>query len=137
MKKIIHNCSLLWNNIFSSSINVISLRNPMLLGIVVGCTRSIAIGKTQILTIINFIAFDPTFGKFYLIRTSFTLGELVFLVKVFTLFGLEWIFLVFSLWTQYVWVAGPCEIAFFGWKLLRGCEIALHGWNVLLMDEPE
>jgi hypothetical protein len=34
-------------------------------------------------------------------------------------------------------VAGQCEIAFCGWKLLRGCEIALHGWNVLLMDEPE
>jgi hypothetical protein len=32
------------------------------------------------------------FWKFYLIRTSFTLGELVFLVKVFRLFTLEWIF---------------------------------------------
>jgi hypothetical protein len=32
------------------------------------------------------------FWKFYLIRTSFTLGELVSLVKVFRLFRLEWIF---------------------------------------------
>jgi hypothetical protein len=40
------------------------------------------------------------FGKFYLITTSFTLGELVFLVKVFRLFTLEWIFLVFRVWTQ-------------------------------------
>jgi hypothetical protein len=33
------------------------------------------------------------FWKFYLIRTHFTLAELVFLVKVFRLFRLEWIFL--------------------------------------------
>jgi hypothetical protein len=32
------------------------------------------------------------FWKFYLIRTSFILGELDFLVKVFRLFSLEWIF---------------------------------------------
>jgi len=32
------------------------------------------------------------FWKFYLIRTSFTLGELVSLVKVFRLLRLEWIF---------------------------------------------
>jgi len=30
--------------------------------------------------------------KFYLIRTGFTLGELVSLVKVFRMFRLEWIF---------------------------------------------
>jgi len=42
------------------------------------------------------------FWTFYLIRTNFTLGELVFLVKVFTLFRLEWIFLVFRMWTQYI-----------------------------------
>jgi hypothetical protein len=35
------------------------------------------------------------FWKFYLIRIGFTLGELVSLVKVFRLFILEWIFLVF------------------------------------------
>jgi hypothetical protein len=34
-----------------------------------------------------------------LIRTHFTLGELVSLVKVFRLFRLEWIFLVFRVWT--------------------------------------
>ncbi len=33
------------------------------------------------------------FWKFYLIRTRFTLGESVSLVKVFWLFTLEWIFL--------------------------------------------
>jgi hypothetical protein len=32
------------------------------------------------------------FWKFYLIKTSFTLGEPVYLVKMFTLFRLEWIF---------------------------------------------
>jgi len=37
------------------------------------------------------IALDPTFGNFT-IRTGFTLGELVSLVKVFRLFRLEWIF---------------------------------------------
>ncbi len=41
-----------------------------------------------------------SFWKFYLIRTNFTLGELVSLVKVFRLFRLEWIFLVFRVWTQ-------------------------------------
>jgi hypothetical protein len=40
------------------------------------------------------------FWKFYLIRTSFTLGELVSLVKVFGLFRLEGIVLVFRVWTQ-------------------------------------
>jgi hypothetical protein len=44
--------------------------------------------------------FDPTFWKFYLIGTSFTLGELVSLVKVFRLFRLKQIFLVFRPWTQ-------------------------------------
>ncbi len=39
------------------------------------------------------IAFDPRdFCKFYLIKTSFTLGEPVSLVKVFTLFKLEQMF---------------------------------------------
>jgi hypothetical protein len=38
------------------------------------------------------------FGKFYIVRTVFTLGEPVSLVKVFRL---EWIFLgVFRVWTQ-------------------------------------
>jgi hypothetical protein len=40
------------------------------------------------------------FWKFYLIRISFTLGEVVSLVKVFRLFRLEWIVLVFRVWTQ-------------------------------------
>jgi hypothetical protein len=35
------------------------------------------------------MALDPTFGSLYLIRTSFTLGELVSFVKVFRLFRLE------------------------------------------------
>jgi hypothetical protein len=46
------------------------------------------------------IALDPTFGSFTLIRTSFTLGEPVSLVKVFKLFRLEHIVLVFGVWTQ-------------------------------------
>jgi hypothetical protein len=44
------------------------------------------------------IRFD--FLKFYLIRTSFTLGELVSLVKVFRLFRLEQIVLVFRVWIR-------------------------------------
>jgi hypothetical protein len=40
------------------------------------------------------------FWKFYLIKTSFILVELVFFVKVFRLFRLAWIVLVFRLWTQ-------------------------------------
>jgi hypothetical protein len=36
----------------------------------------------------------------YFIRTVFTLNETVFLVKVFRLFKLEQIVLVFSVWTQ-------------------------------------
>ncbi len=35
------------------------------------------------------IALDPTFGSFYLTRTTFTSGEPVSLVKVFRLFRLE------------------------------------------------
>jgi hypothetical protein len=43
------------------------------------------------------------FWKLYLIRTNLTLLELVSLVKsVFKLFKLEWIVLVFRVWTQYV-----------------------------------
>jgi hypothetical protein len=42
------------------------------------------------------IALDPTFGSFYIIKTRFTLGEPVSLVKVFRLFRLECTFLVFS-----------------------------------------
>jgi hypothetical protein len=40
------------------------------------------------------------FCKFYLMRTGFTLGEPVSLVKVFRLFRLGRIFLVFRVWTQ-------------------------------------
>jgi hypothetical protein len=39
------------------------------------------------------------FPKFYLIRRSFTAGEAVFLVKVFRVFELEQICLVFRVWT--------------------------------------
>jgi hypothetical protein len=38
------------------------------------------------------IALDPTFWKFYLIRTGFTLVERVSLVKVFRLFKLDGFF---------------------------------------------
>jgi hypothetical protein len=46
------------------------------------------------------IALDQTFGSFTLFRTGFTLGESVSSVKVFRLFRLEWIYLVFRVWTQ-------------------------------------
>jgi hypothetical protein len=36
------------------------------------------------------------FWKFYLMRTGFTLDELVSLVKVYRLFGMEFIFSVFK-----------------------------------------
>jgi hypothetical protein len=42
----------------------------------------------------------PNFWKFYLMRTDFTLDEPFSLVKVFRLFRLELIFLVFRVWTQ-------------------------------------
>jgi hypothetical protein len=42
------------------------------------------------------------FWKFYLTRTSFTLGEPFSLVNVFRLFRLDRIFLVFRVWTQYI-----------------------------------
>jgi hypothetical protein len=42
------------------------------------------------------------FWKFNLTRTSFTLGEPFSLVKVFRLFRLDRIFLVFRVWTQYI-----------------------------------
>jgi len=40
------------------------------------------------------------FSMFYLIRTSFILGELISLVKLFRLFTLEWIFIMVTVWTQ-------------------------------------
>jgi hypothetical protein len=40
------------------------------------------------------------FWKFYLIKTNFTLSELVSLVKVFRLFRLERIFLMLRVWTE-------------------------------------
>jgi hypothetical protein len=42
------------------------------------------------------------FWKFYLIKIAFTLDEIIFLVKMFRLFRLEWIVLVFRVWTQWV-----------------------------------
>ncbi len=44
---------------------------------------------------------EHNFWKFYFITISFTLGEVVSLVKVFGLFRLERIVLVFRVWTQY------------------------------------
>ncbi len=38
--------------------------------------------------------------KFYLTRIGFTLAEVVSLVKLFRLFRLEWVVLVFRVWTQ-------------------------------------
>jgi hypothetical protein len=46
------------------------------------------------------IRIGSKFWKFYLIKTVFTLGEPVLLVKVFRLFRSEPIFLVFRVWTQ-------------------------------------
>jgi hypothetical protein len=50
------------------------------------------------------MALDPTFGSFTSLEpvsTSFRLGELVVsLVKVLRLFRLEWIVLVFRVWTR-------------------------------------
>jgi hypothetical protein len=44
------------------------------------------------------MAFNPTFGSFTLLKpVSHYVNELVFLVKVFRLFRLEWTFLVFGL----------------------------------------
>jgi hypothetical protein len=57
--------------------------------------------KPSEISISFFWALDyRNFWKFYLIRTSFTLGELVSLVKVFRLFRLERFVLVFRVWTQ-------------------------------------
>jgi hypothetical protein len=59
------------------------------------------------------------FWKFYLIRTGFTLGELVFLVKVFRLFRSGPILLVFRAWTQCITsylLAGPACF----WCLVSG-----------------
>ncbi len=50
----------------------------------------------ELVSLVKVFHLDPTFGKFYLVRTNFTLGELVSLVvKVFRLFRFEWIVLVF------------------------------------------
>jgi hypothetical protein len=43
------------------------------------------------------------FWKFYLVKTGFTLGELVLLVKEFRLFRLEQIFFVVQSVKKYVW----------------------------------
>jgi hypothetical protein len=48
----------------------------------------------------DYYCIQSNFWKFYLIRTGFILGELVFLVKVFN--RSEQIVLVFRVWTQYV-----------------------------------
>ncbi len=55
------------------------------------------------------IALDPTFGSFYLITISLTSGERVSLMKVFRLFRLEWIVLVFRVWMDTV---GTCTTSY-------------------------
>jgi len=73
------------------------------------------------------------FWKFYLTRTGFTLGESFSLVKVFRLFRLEWIFLVFRVWTQYIDVEHLIY-----WQGQRVCDALLDieidivgGWKCL------
>jgi hypothetical protein len=68
------------------------------------------------------------FWKFHIIRTDFTLGELVFLVKVFGLFRLEWIFLVFGVWTQYIDVHHLIY-----WQYQRVCDALLNYITTLLL----
>jgi len=68
------------------------------------------------------------FWKFYIIRTDFTSGELVFLVKVFGLFRLEWIFLVFGVWTQYIDVHHLIY-----WQYHRVCDALLNYGTTLLL----
>ncbi len=70
------------------------------------------------------MALDPTFGSSYLIRTSFTLRELVSLVIVFRLFRLERIVLVLRVQTQQVdvqhhiyWQGHVCDALFFSLSL--------------------
>jgi hypothetical protein len=49
------------------------------------------------------ITFDPSLGSFTLLElVSHYVNELVSLVKVFRLFRLEWIVLVFRVWTHQV-----------------------------------
>jgi len=60
------------------------------------------------------------FWKFYLIRTSFTLGELVSLVKLFRLFRLERIFFG----VQSVDTVGRCTTSY--WQGQRVCDALLH-----------
>ncbi len=48
----------------------------------------------------DYYRIGSNFWKFYLIRTDFTSGEPISLVKVFRLFRLERIVLVFRVWTQ-------------------------------------
>ncbi len=59
------------------------------------------------------ISLDPTFGKFYLIRIGFTLGEPVPFVKVFRLgmnfFGVQSVWIVGRCTTSYLF-AGPARL---------------------------
>jgi hypothetical protein len=72
---------------------------------------SLAWPKSCIINLCIFMLLGPVpvdyrigsnFWKFYLTRIGLTLRELVFLVKVFRLFRLEWIFLVFRVWTHLI-----------------------------------
>ncbi len=69
------------------------------------------------------------FWKFYLIRISFTLGELIYLVKVFRLFRLEQIVLVCRVWTQQVDVQH-----FIYWQGQCVCD-ALFDYDVAISQE--
>jgi len=76
------------------------------------------------------IAFNPTFGSFTLFKTSFTLSELMFLVKMFRQFRLKQFFWVFRVWMYYkkflalgfwVWIESSSFFFFFslgGWEFL-------------------
>ncbi len=56
------------------------------------------------------ITLDPTFESFTLLRTNFTLGEPVSLVKVFRVFRLEWIFV--SVLKSVDTVVGRCTTSY-------------------------
>ncbi len=65
------------------------------------------------------------FRQFYVIKSSFTLREPVSLVKVFRLFRLERIDLVFRVWTEYVDVQH-----LLCWQDQRVCDALLFcGWK--------
>ncbi len=76
------------------------------------------------------------FWKFYLFRTSFTLGELVSLVKVFRLFRnnlITWI-LGFLQWYLPTWAPGSPEAQW--WSTVTGWNIVMdENVTVILIEE--